>query len=109
MEDFFETGKGYICLGIIGLEIQCGWSEERALGNMEGRRNYQTVMTFLGRWCSALLERATDVLSIIPHRINHEFKLWKVLVFDFSASASLSHQKKIMVCVFFQDEFALGL
>lgn len=26
-----------ICLGILGLEIRYGWSEERALDNMEGK------------------------------------------------------------------------
>lgn len=61
------------------------------------------MMTFLGRWCSALLERVMDALSIVPR------KSWKVLVANFSASASLSCQKKIMVyfflCnIFFQDE-----
>lgn len=35
-----------ICLGILGLEIQYGWSEERALGNMEGRRNNQNCDDF---------------------------------------------------------------
>lgn len=74
---------------------------------MEGRRNTKTVVTFLGRWCSALLERVMDVLSIILHRIKHDFKLWKVLLANFSASASLSCQKKIMVYAFFQDEIRL--
>lgn len=50
-----------------------------------------------------------DVLSIILHRIKHEFKLWKVLVANFSASASLSCQKNITVYVFFQHETTLGL
>lgn len=35
-----------ICFGILGLEIQCGWSEERALGSMEGRRNNQNCDNF---------------------------------------------------------------
>lgn len=58
------------------------------------------MMTFLGRWCSALLERVMDSLSFVPRRIKLEFKSWKVLVANFSASASLSCQKKIMVCFF---------
>lgn len=66
------------------------------------------MITFLGRWCSPLLERVIDVLSIIPHRIKHEFKHWRVLVANFSASASLSCQKT-MVYVFFQDKIRLGL
>lgn len=83
---------------------------KKALGNMEGRRNNQNCDDFSREmvFCFAF-ERVMDVLSIIPHRIKHEFSLWKVLVANFSASASLSCQKKIMVYVFFQDEIRLGL
>lgn len=73
--EHFETGKRHICLGILGLEVQFGWSEERALGNVEGRRNYQTVMTFLGRWCSALLERLS--CQLFPIELNMSLSFGK--------------------------------
>lgn len=61
------------------------------------------MMTFLGR-CSALLEKFMDVLSTVPCRIRHEFKIWegkwRVLLADLSVSVSLSCQKKRMVYVF---------
>ena len=71
------------------------------------------MMTFLGTCCSALLERVMDVLSTVPHRITHEFKIWegnwRVLLADLSVSVSLLCQKKRMVYVFLQDKIRLGL
>lgn len=69
--------------------------------------------TFLGRCCSALLERVVDVLSTIPRRIRHEFKIWqrngRVLLADLSVSVSLLCQEKRMVYVFVQDKIRLAL
>lgn len=70
-------------------------------------------MTFLERCCPALLKRVMDVLSTVPHRIRHEFKIWegncRVLLAGLSVSVSLLCQKKRMVYVFLQDKVRLGL
>lgn len=47
---------------------------KKASGNVEGRRNNQNYDDFSREmvFCFAF-ERVVDVLSIIPHRIKHEF------------------------------------
>lgn len=60
-----------------------------------------------------MLEKVMDVLSTVPCRIRHEFKIWegkwRVLLTDLLVSVSLSCQKKRMVYVLVRVNIRLRL
>lgn len=60
-----------------------------------------------------MLEKVMDVLSTVPCRIRHEFKIWegkwRVLLTDLLVSVSLSYQKKRMVYVLVRVKIRLRL
>lgn len=99
-----------IWLGILGLEIRYRWSEERDLDNMKGKEK-QPKLRWLSLGRCAFLETVMHVLSTVPSRISHEFKIWEGnwLLADLSVSANLLSQKKRLVYVFFLNKIRLRL